>query len=80
MALNAVFIVGNSKYIQIYSDNSFLLLVKKNQDLEERDKKIQNLEMDKQYLAKEVERLKPETSQANLREIKFLREENSWLR
>ena len=80
MALNAVFIVGNSKYIQIYSDNSFLLLVKKNQDLEERDKKIQNLEMDKQYLEKEVERLKSEDNQANLREIKFLREENSWLR
>ena len=80
MALNAVFIVGNSKYIQIYSNNSFLLLVKKNQDLEERDKKIQNLEMDKQYLEKEVERLKSENNQANLREIKFLKEENSWLR
>ena len=36
--------------------------------------------MDKQYLAKVVERVSSENNQANLREIKLLKEENSWLR
>ena len=58
----------------------FLFLFKKNQELEERDRKIQNLETDKENLEKEVQRLISEKTLSNLTEIQSFKEENGRLR
>ena len=58
----------------------FLFLFKKNQELEERDRKIQNLETDKENLEKEVQRLRSEKTLSNLTEIQSFKEENGRLR
>ena len=58
----------------------FLFLFKKNQELEERDRKIQNLETVKENLEKEVQRLRSEKTRSNLTEIQSFKEENGRLR
>ena len=66
--------------MQIYWVDFFLFLFKKNQELEERDRKIQNHETVKENLEKEVQRLRSEKTRSNLTEIQSFKEENGRLR